>query len=100
MLALLSERRLNERSEYSTGLFDGACYHEKAEDDEERPKEAYHRIRACAWKILRAHDGALAPDLKAHHYLWPHGIQPAEDEQNEPNDSLFHFLIILESQTL
>jgi len=71
-------------------LLDSAGDDEKAEEDEQRAEDADDRIGALTGDVLCAHDGALTPDLKAHHDVRPDHIEPAKYEQNKPHDILFH----------
>jgi len=52
----------------------------ETEQDEDDAEHAIHFVRALTRNILRAHDDALAPDLKAHHQVRPHHIHPAKNE--------------------
>jgi len=54
--------------------------YEKAEEDEKYAEDAIYLVRALTRNILRAHDDALAPDLKAHHQVRPDDIQSPEHE--------------------
>ena len=62
----------------------------ETEKDEDDAEYAIHFVRALARNVLRAHDDALAPDLKAHHQVRPDDIHPAKNEKNKPDDVLFH----------
>ena len=62
------------------GLGERAGNYEKAEKDEDDAEHAIHFVRALARNILRAHDDALTPDLKAHHQIRPHHIHSSEHE--------------------
>ena len=71
-------------------LLDGAADNEQAEEDEQRAEQADYFVGAFAWDVLRTHNHALTPDMKSHHDVGPHHIEPPEYEQNKPHDVLFH----------
>ena len=67
-----------------------SCDCDEADKKKDRPKNPIHFVRPLTWDVLRSHNGALSPDLKADHDVRPHHIHPAQQEKNKPHNILFH----------